>query len=63
MNVRTAPDNCVQPGIKRVIAINPDVDKDSKWHKTGKHAQQIFYEANVKADFYDPKEESQTSTL
>lgn len=43
----------IQAGVKRVVALNPDsVNAESKWHKTGKVAQQIFLEAGVEVDFY-----------
>ena len=43
----------IQAGVKRVVALNPDsVKKESKWHKTGKVAHQIFLEAGVEVDFY-----------
>jgi len=43
----------IQAGIKRVVALNPDdVPPDSKWHKTGKFAQEMFQEAGVEMDFY-----------
>jgi dCMP deaminase len=43
----------IQAGVKRVVALNPDsVDCESKWHKTGKVAHQIFLEAGVEVDFY-----------
>lgn len=47
----------IQAGIKRVVALNPDsVPDDSKWHKTGKVAHQIFLEAGVEVDFYSVQE-------
>ena len=43
----------IQAGVKRVVALNPDsVKEESKWHKTGKVAHQIFLEAGVEVDFY-----------
>ncbi len=43
----------IQAGVKRVVALNPDsVETESKWHKTGKVAHQIFQEAGVEVDFY-----------
>lgn len=43
----------IQAGVKRVVALNPDsVEAESKWHKTGKVAHQIFQEAGVEVDFY-----------
>ena len=41
----------IQSGIKRVVAINPDSDKESKWHETGQRAIQMFNEAEIKVDF------------
>ena len=43
----------IQAGVKRVVALNPDsVSTESKWHKTGKVAHQIFLEVGVEVDFY-----------
>jgi len=43
----------IQAGVKRVVALNPNsVAVESKWHKTGKVAHQIFVEAGVEVDFY-----------
>src|SRR5690625_4636871 len=35
----------IQAGVKRVVALNPDVDATSNWHETGLVAHQIFVEA------------------
>ncbi len=43
----------IQAGIKRVVALSPSsVEPESKWHKTGKFAFDMFSEAGVKVDFY-----------
>lgn len=41
----------IQSGIKRVVASNPDSDKESKWHETGQRAIQMFNEAEIQVDF------------
>lgn len=43
----------IQAGVKRFVALSPDaVSADSKWHLTGKYAQQMFLEAGIDMDFY-----------
>lgn len=47
----------IQAGVKRIVALSPDsVKPDSKWHKSGKVAHQIFIEAGVEVDFYSVPE-------
>lgn len=42
----------IQAGVKRVVALAPNPDGESKWDKSGKFAHQMFLEAGVKVDFY-----------
>lgn len=43
----------IQAGIKRVVALNPDsVPANSKWHKTGQLAIEMFEETGIHVDFY-----------
>lgn len=42
----------IQAGVKRVVALAPNLNGDSKWDKSGKFAHQMFIEAGVKVDFY-----------
>jgi len=49
----------IQAGVKRVVALAPKLDSDSKWDKSGKYAHQMFTEAGVEVDFY--YEENETS--
>jgi dCMP deaminase len=43
----------IQAGVKRIVALSPDsVPPDSKWHKTGKYAENMFQESGVEVDFY-----------
>lgn len=43
----------IQAGVKRVVALSPDsVASESKWHRTGKIAHQMFVEAGIEVDFY-----------
>ena len=43
----------IQAGIKRVVALAPNPDGDSKWDKSGQLAEQMFKEAGIKVDFYN----------
>ena len=47
----------IQAGVKRVVALAPNLNGDSKWDKSGKFAYQMFLEAGVKIDFYIVPEE------
>lgn len=47
----------IQAGVKRVVALVPNPNGDSKWDKSGKYAHQMFLEAGVKVDFYVIPEE------
>lgn len=47
----------IQAGVKRVVALGPNPNGDSKWDKSGKFAHQMFLEAGVKVDFYVVPEE------
>lgn len=50
----------IQAGVRRVVALSPSsVSDESKWHKTGKVAHQIFIEAGVEVDFYSVPDASQ----
>ncbi len=43
----------IQSGVKRIVALSPEsVPEDSKWHKTGKYALEMFIEAGIEVDFY-----------
>jgi len=42
----------IQAGIKRVVAIEPNMYGDSKWDKSGQFSHQMFQEAGVKVDYY-----------
>lgn len=42
----------IQAGIKRVVAIEPNMNGDSKWDKSGQFSHQMFLEAGVKVDYY-----------
>lgn len=42
----------IQAGVKRVVALAPNLKGDSKWDKSGQIAVQMFSEAGVKMDFY-----------
>ncbi len=37
----------IQAGISRVIAVDPETDKNSKWYETGKLAIEMFKEAGI----------------
>ena len=46
----------IQAGIKRIVALSPNaVPSDSKWHKTGLYAYDMFNEAGIQVDFFEVK--------
>ena len=47
----------IQAGVRCVMAMSPEsVPAESKWRKTGEIACQMFREAGIQVDFYDPEE-------
>lgn len=43
----------IQAGVRRVVALSPEsVEVGSKWHLTGKYANEMFLEAGIEVDFY-----------
>ena len=53
----------IQAGVKRVVAIAPNLSGDSKWDKSGQFAHQMFIEAGVKVDFYNIETEAVTKPI
>lgn len=49
----------IQAGVKRVVAPDPDcVEKESKWHNSGKIAYQMLAEAGIELNFYSVLDEA-----
>jgi dCMP deaminase len=44
----------IQAGVSRVVAIDPGVDRESSWFKTGIIAVEMLREAGVTVDFREP---------
>ncbi len=53
----------IQAGVKRVVAVAPNLHGDSKWDKSGQFAQQMFMEAGVQVDYYKPTIEPVMSAM
>lgn len=47
----------IQAGIARVVALNPESEKSTRWRALGKKAVAMFKEAEVEVDFYAVKNE------
>jgi dCMP deaminase len=43
----------IQSGIRRVVSVNPEIDRESTWYETGCRAVEMMREAGVDVDFMD----------
>lgn len=43
----------IQAGVRRIVALSPDVDKGSSWYETGLYAVQMLQEAGIVVDLYE----------